>query len=542
MIKNQYDTFLEELFENLNTVFIASELIEKVCNKFNVKNNYARQIISRAHKKGIIKSSEPFQFENKQYYYMHVKGNLNYNTLFEICKKYKKPLHRLLWLLEMNNGVISMYEAQKITSTPVSNSEKYRTISLKKELQLLQKMNFIKIMISEKTQERFIVKCTPENNYEHKIELHREKINEDVYFILDIVRWFSNRGFTTGAPIYRNKKNPSIGAIINDFLFDVKAFTETTGFNASSVIKDSKKSIVAMDILLYRKYTDIDLVAFYERIQILRNSTKSRESLRNIMPILVYKDIDLTTKKQLENLHILHFSIDDMLGSKIKYILRNLTVINELIEKNHLSKEENIKVIKAVQNSLNMIEDSGQENNLQNVKGDLFESLMFIIFSNIYVRDKVKQSVRVKNPKEPNKQPYEYDLVIFRNKEIIIIELKGLKNSTIINWGPNTMQGTASWFFGNTYPIIKEHYVSKFSRSKKEIKGSYITSANFSPEAIEKLEKINKSQVKADKLEVFYDRKKLLDFLRENKELDDIREDTNFIETLKKYYLTERKK
>lgn len=541
MMKNQYDTFLVELFENLNTVIIANELIEILCNKFNVKNNYARQIISRAHKKGIIKSSKPFHFENRQYYYMNINGNLNYKTLFEICKKYKKPLYRLLRLLEINNGVISMYEAQKITATPVSNSEKYRTISLKKELQFLKKMNFIEIRSSEKTQERFIVKCTQDKNYKQIIELHREKINEDVYFIVDIVRWFSKRGFLTDFPIYRNKKNPSIGAIINDFLFDVKAFTETTGFNSSSVVKKSEKSIVAMDILLYRKYTDIDLASYYERIQILRNSTKSREVLRNIMPILVYKDIDNSTKKQLENLNILHFSIDDILGNKIKYIIRNLTLINESIEKEYLSKNDSIKVIEVVQNSLDTIEKSGQENNLQNVMGDLFESLMYIIFSNLYIRDVVKQSVRVKNPNEPKKQPYEYDLVILRNKEIIIIELKGLKNSTIINWGQNKEQGTASWFFGNTYPIIKTHYVNSLSRSKKEIKGSYITSANFSEEAIEKLEEINKSQVKADELDVFYDRKKLLSFLKESKELSDLRDNTNFIETLKKYYLTEKK-
>ncbi|MFC5591266.1 hypothetical protein ACFPRA_20495 [Sporosarcina soli] len=129
---NKYDLFIQSLFKNKEQFFSATELIEILSEEFKATRNYARQLIHRAaNDSKIIKSSAPFSFVKGQYFYMHPTVGISLNTLVEISKKYRKPLFRLLLLLKINEGIVSMYEARKITATPVTNKEKYKTISLR---------------------------------------------------------------------------------------------------------------------------------------------------------------------------------------------------------------------------------------------------------------------------------------------------------------------------------------------------------------------------------------------------------------------------
>lgn len=109
-------------------------------------------------------------------------------------------------------------------------------------------------------------------------------------------------------------------------------------------------------------------------------------------------------------------------------------------ENYYINEKDSLAIIKTIQDSLVSIEESGQSDNLLNLKGDMFETLMFTVLSNMFINATVEHSVLIKNPDEPKKQPYEYDIIIKGRKEIIIIELKGLKNSTIINLGTNKNQ------------------------------------------------------------------------------------------------------
>ena len=544
MVLNNHQKFLKELFKDKASFYTAIELSDILCGEFSIKSNYARQIISRAAKNDkVIKSSKPFKLAHNQYYYMHPSSSIDFPTLINVSKKYKKALYRLLFVLDQNEGIISMYEARKLTSTPVYNQDKYKLISLRKELALLISLDIVIVKTDKETGIEFIIKKSEEHQSYDLIKTHREKMNEDAVFVVDIIRWFTKRGFITGSPIYRNKKDPSKGAVINDFLFDVKAFTQTTGFNIGNSDSQNEKSLVCMDILLYRQYRKIDLDSFYDRVQSIRHSTKPNNPPRKVMPIVIYQDVDEQIKTQLNNLHILHFSLQDVLGINAKSVLKNIQSLRQLIEVSYdLNKEESIKVIKTVQESLGLIEKSGQEDNMQNVKGDMFETLLFTIFTSMFPQDKVKHSVFIRKPDKPNEPPsnkeyYEYDLVVERNKEIIIIELKGLKNSTIINLGPYDKKDTVAWFMNNTFLVAKEYYKETPSLNKSHIKACYITSANFSKESLEKLNEFNASSIKPNDLDCFYDGKKLLKLLKENDKIEEIRDTTKFVETLERYYL-----
>lgn len=535
--------YILSLFEDEDSFYSASELIEKLSKKFGISNNYSRQLILRAStEKNIIKSSVPFSFKKGQYFYMHPSRSVTLETLTEISKKYRKPLYRLLILLKKNNGIISMYEAIKIAATPIVNHEKYKTISLNGDLKNLKELNFITIKTYVKTGEQFIIIKSEESNSDQLIRNHRDKMSEDTVFIVDIIRWLSSHGFIAGNPIYRRKENPSIGAVLNDYLFDIYSFSKTTGFFIGEPNKEENQTIMVADILLNRTYSDIDLHSFYDRVQSIRHSTKGRGS-RKVIPIIFYMDIEDETKKQLNKLHILNFSMEDILGIKVRRILNNLQSLRKMIQDNYqLSEADSVKIISTIQESLHSIEESGQIDNLQNIKGDLFETLMFTVFTSMFIRANVEHSVFIKNPEEQKKQPYEFDLVIQGREEIIIVELKGFKNTTIINLGSKEQKNTVLWFFGKTYPIAKNYYFMNSSLEKRAIKGCYITSASFSEEALNKLEDFNGTSIKPNELDCYYDRKKLLKLLKEHKDLKEIRNTTGFVKTIEKYYLTEEKK
>jgi len=541
---NKYNEFLAELFEQSATVLIAADLIKKLNEKFEVTDNYARQIISRAVKNKIIKSSEPFSFEKRQYFYMNKNQHISTNTLLTISRLHRKPLYRLLKLLLKTGGICSYYEAEKITATPTSNKDKYRVISLDEEIRRLTKVHIIK-EVKDKRGIPFLILLEEINIEDHdmvknKINAHHANMNRDVMFIIDIIRWLKNNGFISDQVWYRRKDNPNIGSIINDFPFDATTFTKTTGYSLDAGKVDDKNTIVVMDILIYRSYSKIDLDAFYDRIQSIRHSTK-KESIRKIMPIIFYVDIEDNIKNEINNLHILSFSLKSIMGSKIIHVIEEYNNIKRIIDESlTIDEEKSSDVIEKISSTIEIIENTGQMENLQNLKGDLFEILMYMVLSCLFKQPYFEHSKIIKSTDD--QKTYEFDIIVEDKEEdeVVVIELKGLKNTTIINLGDTSTNNTVNWFFGKTYPIAKKYYAQRSQHDKSRIKACYITSANFSNEAIQKLDEYNQSKkIKPTNFDCYYDRKKLLDLLKSHSNLKFIRKKTGFIHMLERYYLKE---
>ncbi|SDT08287.1 hypothetical protein SAMN05444162_3034 [Paenibacillaceae bacterium GAS479] len=546
---NKYNKFLTDLFREHSNVLVAHDLIEKLVTQFEVTDNYARQLISRAVKEKIIKSSEPFSFEKRQYFYMNEKRSIDVKALLDISKKYRKPLYRLLTLLSRTGGICSYYEAVKITATPMTNKEKYRVISLEDDIKRLNDHKIIKKVEDKETGIPFLVLLQDQMDIEdssvlrQKIKAHLANMKRDVMFINDIIRWLVNHGFISDKVSYRRKDNPNLGAIRNDFPFDATTISKTTGFNINTGKIVEEHTIVVMEILIYRTYEKIDLEAFFERIQSIRHSTK-QESARKVMPIIFYLDVDESVRREINNLHILNFSLKSIMGSNIVRVIEKYRDMKKIIDDAFILDEEaSSSVIEKIGESLTVIEESGQTENLQNLKGDLFETLMYTVLSNLFKEAHLEHSKIIKSIDDPKKS-YEFDVIVRDNNEdeIVIIELKGLKNSTIINLGDTSTPNSIRWFFGKTYPTAKEYYAKNSEFDKSKIKGCYITSANFSQEGLTKLDELNKSnKIKPSLLDCYYDRKKLLDLLRNHINLKSLRNKTGFVEILEKYYLVESK-
>ncbi|PFT62805.1 hypothetical protein COK67_19280 [Bacillus cereus] len=535
---SKWDKIIQDLFSNKNTIYMATELIEFLCEKHGITNHNARQIIKRSVDKGLIKTSSPFTFQSGQYVYMDLKTNLNLEILLKISRKYKQSLYRLLWLFNEEEKIISMYEAKKIMGVPVENIERYKLVDFNKEISELDNNGILSIKYNAEKNIKYLISndVIDESYIKNQMNLHFEKMSLDVLLIPDIIRWLKKHNFIDSNDIaYRRVDNPSIGAKHNDFLWDVYSYTNTTGFSIDVGNKD-KQTLVVLDVLIHREYSQQDLYGFYSRIQSVRYSTHG--DARKILPIIFYNEIDPKVKKEIQNLKILNFSIQDIFGIKVTEIINKLDAVKKLLDNQFLSLEEKSKdVVENIESTLAVMKDTGHTDNLQNLKGDLFESLMYVIVSNLYPY----QGYRIMH--SVNLKPYEYDIVVQGMDEIIVFELKGFKSKTIINLGDSSTKNTVRWFFAKTFPHAKDQYAlpnHHYALDKSKIKGCYITSGQFSKEAKEKLVKINESNIKPTNLNCYYDRTSLLDLVRNHPQLDILRKSTNFVYLLERYYLEDK--
>ena len=142
MSLNAYEAFLTKLFSDDSRFLVGEELSSLLQKKFNITSDNSRKVIQRAVTKGIIKSSAPLTFGKKQYLYMATKTGLSKEVVKRITKEHRPPIYRLLWLLDLNNGIISYYEALKVTASPLAESTT-KVSTLGDIVSVLKKINLI---------------------------------------------------------------------------------------------------------------------------------------------------------------------------------------------------------------------------------------------------------------------------------------------------------------------------------------------------------------------------------------------------------------
>jgi internalin A len=194
-----------------------------------------------------------------------------------------------------------------------------------------------------------------------------------------------------------------------------------------------------------------------------------------------------------------------------------------------LAKDKNVKVLQCQKsfeeisliNVLSFIEEGGDEDGL---KGSYFERVVKELLKSYYPNAEIRHGVKLGK--------FEYDFVLISPdyKEIVIVEAKGYKSSKKIALGDKESKQTVEWFFGNTYPagykILKEAYQKNPLYENFQLKACYITSCGFHQDAIEKLEKANKTNLKPSQLKIYLDRKSLIEALKE-KGLSNLLNDLN---------------
>ncbi|MDT0691255.1 hypothetical protein RM549_15775 [Salegentibacter sp. F188] len=512
-VQDKYNSLLNEKLKK--TLFdTSSNLCQALSEKFDISTQNARQVIKRAVATKAIKSSAPYTFGKNQYIYIYNKHELLIDNIKEICKISRPPIYRLLDLIDLNNGIVSYYEGLKITSSPVEESTT-KVSTLQDILNLLFKLNILYTKRDQNDVVYIIYKVEgKELNSVEEFNLMAEHFNKmvsDCSIIPDILRWLVNTNIITSQNvIYRNKKTPSVGAAHNNLVWDAFGYTKATGINpvlGAKVETEDKKTLVVLDVLLSNTYTKTHLDAFVGRIQINRNSVTGDK--RKTLPIIIYSDCSEHTLNTIKKLGIICFDISAIFGKNIFEILQKSKQLSLTF-----SHTENLNL--EIENILNLMVKAGQDEALKELKGTLFEFLMYPLISSLYPaatisRGKVLSSLNENGEKES----YEYDYIINSSfpPEIVIIELKGYHSNATIPLGDSNTKSSLKWFFRRTQPFAAKRFEAEINQGQS-LKAVYITSANFWEDGKKFIQSLNKSKLKSVVLDTGYDRESLLELLR----------------------------
>jgi hypothetical protein len=520
---NKYDQYILACVNRVGYT-VGRELNSQLQEQFGISSLYARKTIQRAVEAGIIYSSSPVTFGNGQYAYLSMNYHLNKEVVMKISRVYRPAIYRILSVMDLNGGIISYYESMKVSGAPL-NKEKTKTDSLDKIIKELEILNLVNI-ISDSKGVKYLINPSLIDNSDKYTADHFFRMRTDSMFVQDILRALINFNIIDNVKIlYRNKNTPSVGVSHNNFLWDVIAYTKTTGINLIKAVDANsidKQTMVVIDIVIHRPYTDHDFQGFYSRIQSVLNSVK--DGKRKVLPIIIYAEIE--TKKLYHTIHklgFLTFDLGTIFGSKIYDIIKN---VNELkIDK--LMSNDSIHISNVVEETLATIKSSGQEVNLRNIRGDLFEFLIYSILPSIFGNSSIQHGPILKS----NGEFYEYDFIITSPhlKEITVIEAKGFMSNAKIPLGNIETKNTTSWFFGKTFPFAKKMLKSELYPN---VSACYITSAGFIDDAIETMEQLNRGNMKPSKIDTWYDRNKLMSLLDQNGQ-------SKVKDIIEKYYLAE---
>lgn len=420
---NKYETFILKSLENKN-VKVSSELCLLLEGSFKIKNSYARKILQRATHKGIIKSSTPLTFGKGQFAYCRPNVGFTRERIKNISRKHRPTLYRLLVALDLNKGILSYYEALKITASPLIKGIS-RVDHLDDLISLLQDFEIVYQKL-DKNSVKYIILNSKQKDEEELANIHFAKMSIDTIFIRDIIDWIVKSNLIDNSNIlYRNKINPSKGAKHNNLVWDAFGYTKTTGINPL-LAKDSnsseKQTLVVLDILINRDYEQIDLDGFLSRIQININSVANGR--RKVLPIVVYKNCSRLVLNKIRMLGFLSYDINSIYGSNILNVVEGISKlqINQKLFDDY-DFEKNLEDI------LNTIDISGQGDQLKALKGTLFEVLMYQ-YPNSEMKSNLFYSKEFINKEDDSikTEGYEYDYIIKSSnpKEIIVLELKGI--------------------------------------------------------------------------------------------------------------------
>lgn len=517
-----YFTFIKNEIEKQGYL-TAKELNHKLSERFHITPANCRKIIQRMTGSGKINSTSPITFGNNQYVYFT--RPLNKFAIKHITKKHRPSLYRLIVTLENSEGVLSYYEALKVTSSPLDR-EKTKMDHLDRIIQDLLHLGLI-MELQTYNSVTYIIDKSHGVNWPSVVKSHECKMRLDCMFVRDVLIWLKKHNLINREEVvYRNKDELSKGAQHNNFVWDAFSYSSATGITNDR--ENGKNTLIVLDVQLSRSYSQQDLDGFYNRVQGVICSSSSRK--RKVLPIIILNEItDMGVQSRIRKLGFLSFHLGTIYGERIYEILKGLDKINEFFR----FQSHPAEVISEVRNILGKLRESGQETNLQNLKGDLFEVLMYSVLRRIVGEGYIEQCVVLKEKDSEGKVEYfEYDLIIQKGgpKERIIFELKGHKGSSEIKLGDQNSKNTVRWFFRRTFPFAKRYYSNLDKPNQHPLKACYITTARFSDEALEALTKLNESNLKPSMLDVYYDGQKLKKLMKEreyNKELD----------ILEKYYL-----
>jgi len=512
---NPYNAFLRDQILITNTA-LGSVLAQALMTEFGVKADHARKLLERATEKGIMKSSKPLTFGKGKYLYLNPDWYFTLNLIKENSISTRPTLYRLLDLLDLNVGVVSYYEALKLTASP---EEKTSTkVSLLKDM--LSDLRQLKL--TEERQDirgiRYVLHRAPraiedeELHYKEMMTLHYERMRIDALFIRDMLHDLDATNLIdSDNAVYRGVGSPSIGAKHNGLLWDAIAYSRTTGINpvnAAQAKTIDKQTLVVLDAVISRKYEQIDLDGFYDRIQIHINSVTKQA--RKVVPMILYYQIDDLTLNRARKMGFLTYSLAQRYGSNISKVMNNIQFIFMMPETPNLGK--------LIEQTLSALSPHVEESKA--LRGALFEALMKPVFRHFYSQSLIYSDLILTDPEDGMKKR-EFDFVIISShpKEIVLVELKGYPSSSSIALSKLDKKmverkGTIKYFAEGSVPLARRHYKLDLQYENYPVRMIFMTTGGYYEDGQQYLRTLNTGKLKPAKLDTGYDGAKLVALLR----------------------------
>lgn len=483
---NEKELFIENYLKEQKKFVLSSELIEVLMKEFNgITNDNARKIISNLNKKGIIVSSEPIKFLKNSYAYASRNKKVNYKNLEELIKSEKKQLYRAICLIRREKNVITYNELAKVVGCTIS--KKGNNMSLDSIIEELTYFGIISIITYKGI--KFIVgKKNTNTDFDKKI-LYLEKENR---ILVLLINWLKESNIINMEDIvtFKGEKNNYQGVNNGNILWDAFFFTEAVGLGNKG---NNKKTIGVIDFSCNSSCDWIDIEGFKSRVDILINSTKNENTKRKILPIILADKITNAAMKTIRENNYICINIRKIIGNNYEEIISNYLKL----------RKNDIYDIKEINKICDLI---GENANYGNMKGSLFEYIMGEVFRKIYNETGVNIQHSI------NIDGREIDYRIENPNENIFFELKSYKKDCEIELGDETQKYTINWSYKGSYKAFQDKY--KNDPDNRKCKFCYITTSKFEKKAIAVLEELNKGKCKPEKLDCYYDRKKLLNLLK----------------------------
>lgn len=489
------------LNEHKSESFISTELIVILLQQYpNLTSNNCRRIINNALGHNIISSSSPITFSNNQYAYFSTESPSGYEVLSNSIKKYKKALHRVIFALERNSGILTYLDALKISgATLAATSHSISFESIINELKILQIADIHAIHDT-----KYIVQQKKGIDLSAIENLHNDLKNTNLLLFLSL-NWLIHSNLIDSKQLcYIGEANNYNGIERNNELWDAFGFSNATGLGSGN---KEFQTIVLIDFSPHHTYEEYDFIGFKERIERTIFSTSGDH--RKVLPIIFSYNISPSASSLIKRNGYLYFNISSLLGKNALNIARNYTQNITSIEQKISSQNSNFK--EEISNSLKDIRESGNETNYANLKGQLFEYLMYPVIQKIYGTNSI---ITHSYSGSINGQKFECDYLVESNDENIIIELKGYQKGNIIlkgSYDQETKKYTPNsilWFLNQTFNLC----IQKLGKRRPN-KLCYITTADLEDSA--KTELKSRKKNKPTKLECFYNHETLIKLLKE---------------------------
>ena len=519
---NQYHIYIKSLLAK-SDYFLGKDLNEQLQKKFKTLSSAtSRKQIQRAVDSKLIKSSSPVTFGSRQFAYWDYNKRLERDMIIEIAKIHRPTLYRSIKIIDSNKGIASIFELKKVGAIP-DDTKRSKYDSLEKIIFELSELKIAYKVVNHQGN-NFMIYPELVENADSIMENHLKQMVLDVIFIRDILRTLRKINIIDNdTPLYRNIDYLSRGVSHNNFSWDSIAYTKTTGFNDKS--ENEKHTLVALDIVIRRDYSQLDVEGFLARLQGILNSVKTGR--RKVLPIVIYSQVEKQEVITLcHKLGFLTFDLGTIFGTKVYSVIQNLVELRstEELEESSVTNTEKIEEI------LNVIEESGQLEQLSALKGDLFEFLFYPVLKLLFPDSTIQHGVIFKEKIDDIRTEYEYDFFMTspRLHEYTVIELKGYSSSNFIGLGNSSKKNTLKWFFKKTLPFISKKLKEKGDGYK--VTASYITTASFKEDGINFLSQLNSSKLKPTDIDCWYDGDKLIALLKSKNIL-------KVLEIVKKYYI-----